>query len=295
VTSAAPETQPEQPVPAEEAVSVAPVEAQAMAEERDEFAAALESLSPANGHGVPQQFSGPRWTAELVAVTDAESALVLEQEMQKAVAALAAVHADETRQSAPASEVPAHSNTADLHTEDLHQEAVEPPAERTSLVAAMTEATINETALPTLSDLVDSVLPRVSAEAATSESQGAAFAAAAAGSNAVSQSALPSEVPPSGVSSSNADERQRESELAAAWESWKHIRESVVDAAAATQIPTQNLPEAAPVSTPDAESDGEPGSQEESVASIVDSVLADLKPRLMEEISKKMSKEKKSK
>jgi CheY-like chemotaxis protein len=290
-TSAALEPQPETQAPVEEVASTAPAETLSKPEERDDFAAALETLGPSNGHGVSQRFTGPRWTADLVAVTDAESALVLEQEMQKALAAMAAVHADETGQSAPAVEVAAYSST-----DELHQEAVELAAERSSLVAAITEATINETALPTLSNLVDSVLPRASAEAATSESQGAAFAAAAAGSgDAISQSALPSEVPQSGASSSNADERQRESELAAAWESWKHIRESVVDAAAATQIPTQNLPEAAPVSTPDAESDSETGGQEESVASIVDSVLADLKPRLMEEISKKMSKEKKNK
>lgn len=298
--SATPETQPE--LPPQEVASATPVEALPKPEERDDFAAALESLAPANGHGVPQQFSGPRWTAELVAATDAESALILEQEMQKAVAAMAVMHADETGQSSSAPEAPALNSM-----EDARQEVVEPPTEHaiaqiveaeasTSLMAAM----INQTALPTLSDLVDSVLPRESAETAAPEPQGAAFAAAAAGSgDAISQSSLPSEVPQSAASPGDTDDHQRESELAAAWESWKHIRESVVEPQLKSQvtdaIAETPAPQAEQVSSPQSESEGETGGQEESVASIVDKVLADLKPRLMEEISKKMGKEKKRK
>jgi CheY-like chemotaxis protein len=285
-TSAIPETQPELSALVEEVASAAPVETPAQAEERDDFAAALESLSPANGHGVAPPFNVPRWTAELVALTDAESALILEQEMQNAVAAMAAVNASES--------------AASTSMQDVRQEAVasspsheETREASTSLVAAM----MNET-LPTLSDLVDSVLPHASAEAVAPESQGAAFAAAAAvGGDAVSQSAVPSEVQPAAPSPSSEEDRQRESELAAAWESWKHIRESVVepqlksqvaDAAAEPQaLRAEQVPSAV------AEPDGETGSNEDSVASIVDSVLADLKPKLMEEISRKMGKEKK--
>ena len=306
MTNSAPETQPDQPEPMEEAVSAAPVEAQPVAEGRDDFAAALESLGPSNGHGASQQISGPRWIAELAIVTDAESAVILEQEMQKAIAAMAAAHADEPGQSGPAAEVPADNSL------DGQQDLVEPATGHgvisqevnhddvnKSLVAAMTEATPIEAALPTLSDLVDSVLPRVSGETITPESQGAAFAAAAAGSgDAVSASAVPTEVPQSGTPSSNEDERQRESELAAAWESWKHIRESVVEPqlmsqSASPPIVDEQASQAAPASNLPPESEGESSEPEESVASIVDSVLADLKPRLMEEISKKMGKEKK--
>jgi len=298
-TSAAPETQPEVTTSTEEAVSATAADSLPKAEERDDFAAALASLAPANGHGVPQEFSGPRWTAELVAVTDAESALILEQEMQKAVAAMAVMNADETGQSSSAPEAPAFNSM-----EDARQEVVEAPTEPaiaqnveaeapTSLMAAM----INQTALPTLSDLVDSVLPRASAEEPTTEPQGAAFAAAAAvGGDAVSQSVVPSEVPQAS-SPGDVVERQRESELAAAWESWKHIRESVVEPQLKSEVSNAPAeapaPEVAQASSPQTESDDETGGQEESVASIVDSVLADLKPRLMEEISRKMGKEKK--
>jgi CheY-like chemotaxis protein len=302
-TNAAPEIQLEMPAPVEEVASATPVEAPPKPEERDDFAAALESLTPTNGNGVSQQFNGPRWAAELIAVTDAESALILEQEMQKAIAAMAVVNADEAGLSATVAEAPISTN-ADVS----HQDAIEAPTAEfavaasqevgneasTSLVAAM----INQTALPTLSDLVDAVLPRASDEAPIPEPQGAAFAAAAAGSgDAISQSTVPAEVPPSAVSPANPDERQRESELAAAWESWKHIRESIAEPQLTTQA--ADAPASTPAlqaeqaSSPQVESDDETAGQDESVASIVDSVLADLKPKLMEEISRKMGKEKK--
>ena len=290
--NAAPEVQPEPPAPVVEAASTVPAEVSPKVEERDDFAIALESLAPANGHGIPSQVTGPRWTAELVAVTDAESALILEQEMQKAVAAMAAVSSAEVVQP-----------VAESGVEGPHHEAVAPPAREevthessASLVAAM----MNETAIPTLSDMVDSVMPPSPAEAVTPESQGAAFAAAASSSgDAVAQSSVASETPQAPPSS--AEDRQRESELAAAWESWKHIRESVVEpqlksqvaeSVAAADPPAAHVEQA---SSQLAESEAETNGQEESVASIVDSVLADLKPKLMAEISKKMGKEKKRK
>jgi hypothetical protein len=257
-------------------------------EERDDFAMALASLTPASGNGVSQQFGSPRWTAELVALTEAESALILEQEMQKAVAAMAAVQAEaEGRQS------PVVESVATVSVQEPPQAAA--PDEATSLVAAM----MNQTALPTLSDLVDSVLPRASDETTAPEMQGAAFAAAAAGNaDAVSQSAMPSSEVPQ-AAPKNAEDQQRESELAAAWESWKHIRESVVETQFKSQvaeaIPEPPAAQVEQVASPESESDGEANGQEESVASIVDSVLADLKPKLMAEISKKMGKEKKRK
>jgi CheY-like chemotaxis protein len=305
-TIAAAESQPDPPAPVQEVPSVAPVEAP-KPEERDDFAAALESLTPSNGHGTLP--SGPRWTAELAAITDAESALILEQEMQKAVAAMAAMNSEESAQSPAAAESSAPASDA------VHDEPAEAPMAEyaisesqeasTSLVAAMTEvmadtttqAATHEAALPTVAELVDSILPRVVTESATPEPEGAAFAAAAAaGAETISQSAAPSEVSQSSTSASNADERQRESELAAAWESWKQIRESVVE----PQLKSQSVspvaetlaPQVEQLSSPQLEAEEENGGQEESVASIVDSVLADLKPRLMEEISRKMGKDK---
>jgi hypothetical protein len=97
-------------------------------------------------------------------------------------------------------------------------------------------------------------------------------------------------------------ERQGESELAAAWANWKQIRESVIG----SQIDSSQLSSqiadavAAPKEdTAEAKSDSEPedshsaGEETTEIANIVDSVLADLKPKLMAEIAKKMGKEKK--
>ncbi|MGB7583426.1 MAG: response regulator [Terriglobales bacterium] len=301
--TAAAEPQPELPVPVQEAAIHPPVEALPKPEERDDFAAALETLTPTNGYGVPQQLSGPRWIAELVAVTDAESALNLEQEMQKALAIMAAVNAAEF----PVSVVQDTRPAAEPAQEQTTAHNAETEAS-TSLVAAM----INETSLPSVSDLVDSVMPRASAETPAPETQGAAFAAAATGGgDAVSQSAVPSEAPQAVPATDSPEERQRESELAAAWESWKQIRESVVEPQLKSQVvsPVTEVPtplaeapsiaelssQAEPSSSQQPEPEDEAGGHEESVASIVDSVLADLKPKLMEEISRKMGREKKRK
>jgi hypothetical protein len=228
--------------------------------------------------------------------------LILEEEMQKAIAAMAVVNEESAQE--PLVQAAADSSLQTAPQEPPAAPAAQPgdsqrpevePESATSLVAAMAETT----ALPTLADLVESVLPRVSSEATTPESHGAAFAAAAASSDAISQSSVPAEIPQSPVAPGNEEDRQRESELAAAWESWKHIRESVVEPqfkSPAADIPAEtNTPQAEQVSAPQAEPETENGGQEEAgaIASIVDSVLADLKPKLMEEISKKMGKEKK--
>ena len=112
---------------------------------------------------------------------------------------------------------------------------------------------------------------------------------------------------------------QREAELAAAWQNWKQIRESfvstpasapVADAPAAeTTAPQSASEEDASASTPVAESAAEPDpenadveaspveapGESTAIASIVDTMLAELRPKLVEEIARKMSSEKKEK
>ena len=111
---------------------------------------------------------------------------------------------------------------------------------------------------------------------------------------------------------------QREAELAAAWQNWKQIRESFVSsqpsaaetetksdreelAASAQAAPVDEVAEleeakAAEVEVAESEA-AENDAPEEStaIASIVDSMLAELRPKLVEEIAKKMNSEKKSK
>jgi hypothetical protein len=137
----------------------------------------------------------------------------------------------------------------------------------------------------------ESVMP-----AAADDKEGSAFAAVA--SAGPESSAVATAPAPEGP-----EARQNESELAAAWAQWKQIRESVVGPQLATQIADvaagqikeaerkseavpdqQNVAEASVASTP-----GNPT----AIANIVDSVLAELKPKLVEEIARKLGKDRK--
>ena len=139
---------------------------------------------------------------------------------------------------------------------------------------------------------------------APEETQGATFAAAAsAGSSATVVSAAR-------TTTSEDTEAPAPSEAAAAWENWQHIRETVINGQTATAI-VETVPQAATAavqaepamrSTPNSASQAavptgtsaaeSSSSEMESgaLASIVDSVLAERKPKLMEEIAKKLKK-----
>ena len=92
-------------------------------------------------------------------------------------------------------------------------------------------------------------------------------------------------------------EQQGESELAAAWANWKQIRESVIGSQLSSQIAetVAELKEAGSESQSESQPVASSATEEDAsdISNIVDSVLADLKPKLMAEIAKKMGKEKK--
>ena len=99
-------------------------------------------------------------------------------------------------------------------------------------------------------------------------------------------------------------EKHREAELAAAWQNWKQIRESIVGSGITAQIAdvaaaelkavdqpaeppaTQTEPESENTTAP---SSSDSKAESAAIASIVDSVLAELKPKLVEEIARKMT------
>jgi CheY-like chemotaxis protein len=306
----------------------------------DEVSAALASLAPANGHGdsaaidqepnkweasrdhVPvtmavagatQEFSGPRWIAESVALLDDEATLVLEQEMEKAYAAFAA--ADAARMSfasrgdevpPPVAEAPTTNSESVTYPVDSssNSDISEPPPP----VPAM-QASADESATPTAGPSSETAPPTVGAVSETNVSvvqENAAYAAAAsasAGATEVTTNAESKSQPaPSAETSDNlpvASEPsgpQGESELAAAWANWKQIRESVIGSQLGSQIAetvaeikktgSEVQPESQPVASATTEEDAS------EISNIVDSVLADLKPKLMAEIAKKMGKEK---
>jgi hypothetical protein len=124
----------------------------------------------------------------------------------------------------------------------------------------------------------------------------AAYAVAAAGGSTASE--VPAEV--SRVAAPEEEkvaEKLREAELAAAWKHWKNIRETMVGdqftsqlaAAAQVEITSSAAEEAAEAADDSAQESGV------AIASIVDSVLAELKPKLVEEIAKKLESDKKKK
>ena len=105
---------------------------------------------------------------------------------------------------------------------------------------------------------------------------------------------------PSELAPSIPETKANESELAAAWAQWKQIRETVVGSQLTSQIADVaaaelKAAEPGPTTTEDEPVHEKHSGNPTAIASIVDSVLAELKPKLVEEIAKKLGDEKKKK
>ena len=259
--------------------------------------------------GAALEFSGPRWIAEPVPLRDDEATLILEQEMEKAYAAFAAADAnrmiftssaEQPSTSLLVPEAPAANAEASSSTVEALPDSVGSASEPQE-PSPYPPATGNEGAVAA-SPVADAV-----SESAISEvNESAAYAAAASASPSQSNATVEAEAvsqlspvaePAQNVPAGSEPGRQGESQLAAAWANWKQVRESVVDSHLSSQIAdtvaelNQTHVEAQPESQPDASS--ATGEETTEIANIVDSVLADLKPKLMAEIARKMGKEKK--
>jgi CheY-like chemotaxis protein len=108
--------------------------------------------------------------------------------------------------------------------------------------------------------------------------------------------AAAAEVPANGVP-------EREAELAAAWAQWRQIRDSIGSPSLASPAPEtglaaepasgfKNIQRPEPAQPASRTTSSEPADAA-SIASIVDSMLAELRPKLVEEIARKMGQEKK--
>jgi twitching motility two-component system response regulator PilH len=260
---------------------------------------------------VEARMTGPRWIAESVAVALKESAPTLEQEMELASAAkVAAETARNDFASATAVEVQAPVPMV---------EVVEPAV---AAAASVGEAVANTESVPAPA-VAETVLAESSlvqsAEPDVPKEESAFAAAAAAGSSsdhaptmeALSSATVSPEISASAPVASVEVAPQREAELAAAWQNWKQIRESFVSAqppapvaeapAAEASTPQEEAP--APADPAEAEAEtaeveaapSEAPGESTAIASIVDTMLAELRPKLVEEIAKKMNSEKKEK
>jgi len=270
-------------------------------------ASGAESVSSTADAGAGPAFSGPRWIAESVALSEAESTLILEQEMTKAQAAMAHMAAE----SAP----PEPVAVATLEPPKQEEPSTVPLVERVAAqatefkveepAAEMTPSMVAETVADTVAEQAATIAPETPAEEVRADVKEEAFAASAGvGSesvstvDAVSQAAAP-EIPAASTAEVPA-EPPRETELAAAWASWKQIRESVVSPQVTSQVAEvaasgfKDLQAPAPTSSEESSAEAASQVPEENgaIASIVDSVLAELKPKLMQEIAKKMKKDK---
>jgi twitching motility two-component system response regulator PilH len=262
--------------------------------------------------------TGPRWIAESVAVAVEESAATLEQEMEQAAAAKIAAEAARNDLAAAAvgdvpTPVPVVASTEPVSAEvSSVADAVSAPESVVSPIAEFSAA-------PESSAIVQSEEP------AAAKKEESAYAAAASASStsehaspveAISHATVSPEISESAAVASVEVVPQREAELAAAWQNWKQIRESFVSTplapVAETPAAEASSPQAeapAPAKAEEAEveaeveketaevetSAGDPPGESKAIASIVDTMLAELRPKLVEEIAKKMNSEKKEK
>ncbi len=273
--------------------------------------------------------TGPRWIAQTVAIADDESTVILEREMEKAYAAMASLEADkasqlaaETNAAIATETVPTATSAEPVFSQSRSEEPT--PVPETVVSASVPEVSTPEAAAsPEAYSTTTENVTAVSETSVPVTSENAAYAAAASASSGISEASAPAEssfaAVPSATQSAAATPAEsdpgRESELAAAWQNWKQIRESMVgsnSAAPKTEAATQAVGTSAPVETeapgfkeirreepvaakPDEETASEDSGETSEISSIVDTMLAELKPKLMEEISKKMGKENKRK
>ena len=294
--------------------------------------------------------SGPRWIAEPVEMALEESKLTLHQEMEQVHAARAsAATANLSAAIAAASSIPVAvlepavfepiASVPVMH-EPVVSDAIGPSLETVITAQASTGSAIPAASTPAAiaaeANVIESEVPASgiisgSTEASTVQTNEPVVAeesayAAAASAGAVAEQATPIEavstttaVPQNDATAEAESAPPRDAELAAAWQNWKHIRESFVGSrplAPAAESPAeakseheekpaavqstggdavaeQREIEAEPVESEEATSDAPEESS--AIASIVDSMLAELRPKLVEEIAKKMNSEKKEK
>ena len=260
-----------------------------------------------------------RWTAVSVAVASDEAAISLELEMQKAYAAFAAAEtghagfatASAEIQSEPAAEISSQvqaatpeqvvavpatpapeavqtlTEVASAATDAISAAVIELEAVAASYVAQNTPVAASDARVEESSSAITRVaVPEIAHEQPKPES--------AEGSNGSgSEAAQAATVSPSGTPNHDSD---MNASTVAAWASWRQSREAG-ESKSATGPSKENQDAAAMAVAAGAENHPEDASEAsesdpEAIASIVDSVLADLRPRIFEEISRKMGKKK---
>jgi len=221
-----------------------------------------------------------RWIAESVPVTAAEASLALDQEMEKA-------QQDEHVRAGSIGE------SAVVESGTVQSAVVEPPSVESAAGQVATESISDGDTSKVNSDRSSdsgSAVAEPHLDDAIAIAK-AAFAAAASAGISTSGGEVTSNVPDIPDS-----ELPRPSEAAAAWDNWQHIRDSVMSpqkAAAIAESAAIIVQANISAENGGASAAEQPILESAAIANIVDSVLAELKPKLMQEIAKKMAAEKK--
>ncbi len=298
------------------------------------MAATAESFAAAS-------VGGSRWTAVPVALEGDEATISLEQEMQKAYAAFAAAEAESAAaatapeveaahgenayspvvvapvmQAAPAKNSSAQEVAATVEAQAEVSPAAEfaqpnpeptPVAESVGLADTMVAEPAAPVALQAQETQPQELPPAPEAEPALVEAATPAHATA----EPEQQTASSGDSAPIASFEHAAEDYRPDSEAvkstAAAWASWRQIRDARKDSEVAQAQPkefevAEEVPEPVQAETAAAVAAGAeqilqaasaaPQADAPDVASIVESVLANLRPKLMEEISRKMAEKK---
>ena len=267
----------------------------------------------ATAESVVAASAGSRWTAVSVALEGSESAISLDQEMQKAHAAVAAAG------SASIAAIPQSAETPATISNPVPVAEPEPartiaPVEPEPVPLAQSEPAAAPTPIAAVNAPVETHAEASTALASSESNPEAALVPESVASGAQESQPQPDRAIAEAVENPAAEivpEPKLDSETvkntAAAWATWRQVhdssqgngvaetqaKEKEIDqresgpphtAARAVAAGAEQLLQEAAAAAPDGD--------QSNVASIVDSVLADLRPKLMEEINRKMSKKK---
>ena len=220
----------------------------------------------------PTAIGSTKWIAQEMRLEENEASLVLEEEMQKAYAVLQAEEEAKASAAQVQSWEESAASAAPVAAETVHDAA---PVDLIGSIEVHASQPVEEVAGVAVEEETNSY-----AAAAASSSGFPVYA-----DSPVSRSAEAPDPPRT---------KQEDPELTEAWARWRQIRESVADPQFVSQVadiataelqnaqqqePTNN---SKPAAIPDAN----------AIASIVDSVLAQLKPKLVEEIARQLSEKK---
>ncbi len=269
-------------------------------EKDEELSAALDSLTPAtmaNAHGDSHHSTtGPRWVAQSTPLNDQESTSLLEHEMERAYASLTAADgATVSFALGPLDAMSFSSSSSEIQEPRTHAivESQEPVAQISEVAQAPVQVveevkteelkTEEPVTAAVVADAPVEVVSQFSAEAEPQHPQQMESSTENGGGLWLSS---PAPYVEDAVSPQIVELEKPEAAFAAAASSGTA---SVSAIASSVITPDANVAQPAAMSAEELAS--EAGDAEE-ISSMVDTMLAELKPKLMKEIAKKMGKEK---